>query len=142
MFGNDRTQMRRMFTDSWTKMQQGMTLEPLEQLVAEIVRQHPEYHAMLEKPDSALQRDFLPEGGETNPFLHMAMHISIKEQLATERPAGIGDLYRQLVSRKGDPHEVEHLLMECLGEMLWEAQRNGIMPDEMAYLECVRRLAG
>jgi hypothetical protein len=134
--------MRRMFTDSWTKMQQGMTLEPLEQLVAEIVRQHPEYHAMLEKPDSALQRDFLPEGGETNPFLHMAMHISIKEQLATERPAGIGDLYRQLVSRKGDPHEVEHLLMECLGEMLWEAQRNGIMPDEMAYLECVRRLAG
>jgi hypothetical protein len=142
MFGNDRTQMRRMFTDSWTKMQQGMPLEPLEQLVAEIVRQHPEYHAMLEKPDSALQRDFLPEGGETNPFLHMAMHISIKEQLATERPAGIGDLYRQLVSRKGDPHEVEHLLMECLGEMLWEAQRNGIMPDEMAYLECVRRLAG
>ncbi len=142
MFGNDRTQMRRMFTDSWTKMQQGMPLEPLEQLVAEIVRQHPEYHAMLEKPDSALQRDFLPEGGETNPFLHMAMHISIKEQLATERPAGIGDLYRQLVSRKGDPHEVEHLLMECLGEMLWEAQRNGTLPDEITYLECVRRLAG
>jgi hypothetical protein len=142
MFGNDRTQMRRMFTDSWTKMQQGMTLEPLEQLVAEIVRQHPEYHAMLEKPDSALQRDFLPEGGETNPFLHMAMHISIKEQLSTERPAGIGDLYRQLVGRKGDPHEVEHLLMECLGEMLWEAQRNGTLPDEITYLECVRRLAG
>lgn len=142
MFGNDRTQMRRMFTDSWKKMQQGMPMEPLEQLVAEIVRQHPEYHAMLEKTDNALQRDFLPEGGETNPFLHMAMHISIKEQLATERPAGIGELYRQLASRKGDPHEAEHLMMECLGQMLWEAQRSGTMPDETAYLDCVRRLAG
>jgi hypothetical protein len=30
--------------------------------------------------------------------------------------------------------------MECLAEMIWQAQRNGTAPDEEAYLECVRQL--
>lgn len=142
MFGNDRTQMRRYFSSAWKKAIQSQPLDPLEQTVADVVRLHPEYHALLEGDPDKMDRDYLPEDGESNPFLHMGMHISLHEQVSTNRPAGIAALYQQCVMRVGDPHEAEHQLMECLGRMLWEAQRENRMPDEQAYLECIRRLAG
>jgi len=140
MFGNDRTEMRRVFTEAWRKQRDKEPLDPLEQLIAAIIQQHPEYHRLIEDPESALDRDFQPEAGQSNPFLHLGMHISLQEQLATDRPNGIALLYKQLVMQTGDTHTAEHQLMECLGRMLWEAQRAGRMPDETGYLECVRAL--
>ena len=84
--------------------------------------------------------EFLPETGDANPFLHLAMHLSLQEQISTDRPTGITALYQQLTRLTGDPHTADHQLMECLGVMLWEAQRNHALPDESAYLECVRGL--
>ncbi len=140
MFGNDRTQMRQMFIDSWSKAQSGQPLSALERQIVAVIRQHPEYQALLKDPQAILDRDFSPDGGETNPFLHMGMHIGIQEQIATNRPAGISDLHRQLSLRSGDPHQAEHQIMECLGLTLWEAQRAGRDPDEQKYLECIRNL--
>jgi hypothetical protein len=140
LFGDERNQMRQLFIDAWRKQQQALPMEPLERMIADIELDHPEYHALLADPAQALEKDFPPEAGETNPFLHMAMHISLREQVGTDRPVGIARLHRQLAQRLGDVHEAEHRLMECLGRMLWEAQVNGQLPDEQTYLECVRRL--
>jgi len=140
LFGNERSQMRRLFLEAWRKQQQALPMEPLEQMIADIALDHPEYHALLADPDRALDKDFPPEAGESNPFLHMAMHISLREQVGTDRPAGIVALYQRLARRLGDVHEAEHRLMECLARMLWEAQAEQRMPDEQAYLTCVRRL--
>ena len=140
MFGNNRTELRRVFTEAWRKHCSNEATTPLEGLISGIVAQHPEYHRLIENPDAALDRDFLPEGGVTNPFLHLGMHISLQEQMATDRPSGISVLYQRLAAAIGDAHEAEHQLMECLGRMLWEAQSAGTMPDEQAYLECVQRL--
>ncbi|MCB1758790.1 MAG: DUF1841 family protein [Gammaproteobacteria bacterium] len=142
MFGDNRGEIRKVFTEAWRKQQAGDAMSPLEQLVAAVVARHPEYHRFIENPRLSLERDFLPEGGETNPFLHLGMHISLQEQFSTDRPAGISLLYRQLTLRLGDAHGAEHQIMECLGQMLWEAQRDNRMPDEQAYLECVRRVVG
>jgi hypothetical protein len=140
MFSNDRNQMRQVFLQAWGKHNENQELEPLEQLIVSILNQHPEYQALLENEDKALDRDYLPESGETNPFLHMGMHIAIHEQLSTDRPMGIAALFQQLVMQAGDPHEAEHHVMDCLGEMLWRAQRDGRMPDEQGYLACLRNL--
>ncbi len=140
MYGGQRDQMRQVFFEAWRKQQAGEAMQPLEAMVAGVVRQHPEYHDLLQDTQAGLTREFLPEGGETNPFLHMAMHIGLLEQVSTDRPAGIGGLYRRLCQRLGDIHEAEHRLMECLGRMLWEAQSANRLPDEAAYLDCVRRL--
>ncbi len=113
-------------------------MAPLEHLIALVIEQHPEYHEHLESPDGVLDRDFTPEEGQTNPFLHMGMHIGLREQIDSDRPQGIGDLHRKLTKRTGDPHESEHLMKECLGQVLWEAQRSNRMPDEQAYLECLK----
>lgn len=140
MYSDNRTEIRGIFTASWAKAVAGAPLGPLEALIVEVIREHPEYQALLSDPANALDRDYLPEQGETNPFLHMGMHISIREQVETDRPAGISLLYGQLVARTGDPHEADHRLMECLGQMLWEAQRGGTQPDERSYLACARKL--
>ncbi len=141
MFGDNREQLRRMYVDAWRKQQAGEPVSPLEAMIAEVVAMHPEYHALLNQGEDALDKDFLPEQGETNPFMHMGMHIAIREQLSTDRPTGIVDAIRTLLARVQDAHEVEHRVMECLGQSLWEAQRAGQAPDEMAYLRCVQELA-
>lgn len=140
MFGNDRREMRRFFTDAWRKYKNSAPMEPMEQLIADIVQHHPEYHSMLEQADEAVERDFLPETGETNPFLHLSMHISLQEQISTDRPPGITAAYRELVLSKGDAHSAEHMIMDCIAQMIWQAQTNNSTPDEQAYLGCVKNL--
>ena len=140
MYGDDRTGMRRVFIEAWRKRHQSVPMQPLELLITDVIAQHPEYHTLLEDPDRALGQDYTPEGGETNPFLHLGMHVSLREQVSTDRPRGIAALYRQLSDQAMDRHQAEHWLMECLGQVLWEAQRYKQVPDEQAYLDCARRL--
>ena len=139
-FGQNREQLRQLFIDSWNKRLTSAPMEPIEEMVAAIIAEHPEYHPMLEQPDAALAKDYLPEFGEINPFLHMAMHIALREQLSSNRPHGITKVYRKLLGKYGDPHEVEHHMAECLGEIIWRAQRENKLPDEAAYLECLQKL--
>lgn len=143
MFGSDRDSMRRFYRETWRKAQAGEPLEPMERVVAGVITDHPEYQPLLAPGNEAvLDRDYPPEDGQTNPFLHMGLHIALREQEATDRPPGIAALIHQLKARTGDPLEAEHRLMEPLGETLWEAQRAGSQPDEAAYLDRVRRLVG
>jgi Domain of unknown function (DUF1841) len=135
----DRETARRFFIDAWRKKRQAMILEPLEEQVATTIIQHPEYHRILEDSE-ALQRSYPPEDGVGNPFLHMSLHLAVQEQLLTDRPKGILSLYRQGLRRFGDPHELEHRVMDCLAETLWNAQRENALPDEDAYLRRVQEL--
>jgi hypothetical protein len=140
MIGGDRNQMREVFFEAWRKHLAGEPMQPLENMIASVIVQHPEYHPMLHDKERYLVQEFHPEGGETNPFLHLSMHISLLEQISTNRPDGISELYRRLCQRLGETHEAEHQLIECLARMLWEAQSANRMPDEKAYLECIRSL--
>ena len=138
----DRSSLRRSYVEAWRKRREALPLEPLEHQIADVVELHPEYHPVLELDAQALHRDYSPEGGQSNPFLHMGMHLAIREQVATNRPAGITAIHAALSQRLGSAHEAEHRMIECLGEALWNAQRSGLPPDESAYLESLRRLAG
>jgi hypothetical protein len=139
----ERSDLRRTYVDAWRKHRAGAPLEPLEHQVVTVIEQHPEYHRLLEDSgDSALTREFAPESGESNPFLHMGLHLAIREQAGTDRPAGITAIHRELSLRLADPHQAEHRMIECLGEALWLSQRSGRPPDEAAYLESLRRLLG
>ena len=140
LFGQDRSRLRKYYLQAWQKKLRGEPLESLESLIASIIEQHPEYHDMLRSED-ALHQDFTPEQGQSNPFLHMGMHISLAEQIGTDRPPGIRSLHQKLAIRLGDPHQAEHQMMECLGLALWEAQQQNRAPDEQAYLECLKKLA-
>lgn len=140
MFTQNRDQMRKFFQTCWQKFNANQPLEALETMIVEVIQDHPEYHTMIESGETALHKDFLPDDGETNPFLHMAMHISIREGLQVDRPAGIKAAHSSLTLKLGDKHEAEHQMQECLGLILWEAQRANRMPDEQQYLECVRKL--
>lgn len=137
---DDREATRRYFVEVWKKYQTGLVMQPMDSLIAGVIIQHTEYHDLLEDSNTAVEADFSVEEGESNPFLHMGLHISIQEQYSADRPAGFRSLYDRGLESVGDPHMLEHRIMECLGEVLWRAQRDQTMPDEQAYLEGVRRM--
>ncbi len=141
-YNNDRNAMRRHFREVWRKAQQRLPLEPMDRVIADVIGMHPEYHTMLTTDNTALDQDFLPEMGQTNPFLHMGMHIALMEQLATNRPAGISAIYQTLLIKSGDAHSAHHGMLDCLAEMLMLMQKQQQPPDEALYLRCLRQAAG
>ena len=134
--------MREVFFRAWRSFRQEKPLAGIEKIAVDVALRHPEYHSVLDNPQSFQDRDYLPDLGETNPFLHMGLHIAIEEQITTNRPPGIVDIYQALRERSDDPHMIEHQMMDCLAEALWHAQRHGHEPSEDSYLACLRRHAG
>lgn len=133
IFSQDRSALRKMYSDAWQKLRENLPLSPLEAQIAAVVELHPEYHDDVTSDD--LDQNFTPDGGRTNPFLHMGLHLGLREQVATNRPAGIARIHEALAAKTGDLHEAEHQMIECLAETLWEAQSQGGAPDERKYLE-------
>lgn len=136
--GDNRNDLRRRYYDAWKRHQERLPLNPLDAAIADVIALHPEYHRLFETPD-ALHEAFTVERGQTNPFLHMGLHLGLREQLATKRPAGIDAVHARLARKRG-LHEAEHAMIEVLATALWEAQRAGGAPDEALYLERLQRL--
>lgn len=141
MFTPSREQARKLFFDAWRKYRAGEPLRGLEQTVAEVVLMHPEYQSLLDQADRNVDRDYLPDAGEINPFLHLSLHLAIAEQLAIDQPRGIRDRMTALMQHLPE-HEALHAALDCLGEIVWAASRNATPPDEAAYLACLGRKAG
>jgi len=142
LFGDDRESLRAHFFLVWGKLQDREPLEPLEAIIAEVINMHPEYHGIIADPVANMDRDWGPEGGESNPFLHMGLHIAIKEQLTTDLPPGIAARFQAIVAGTGDVHAAEHRVLEALAETLWEAQSAGTTPDIDAYLARLDGIGG
>ena len=139
MYNPTRSQARDFFFSAWAHYRAGSPLGDLERVAVEIIALHPEYHTLLEGRERNADRDYTPEQGQTNPFLHLGLHLEIAEQLATDRPGGIRGEFDRLRKKRGDAHEALHNVLECLGETIWQAQRTGAPLDTDAYLECLRR---
>ena len=138
MFNPSREEVRRFFCDTWHKTKHGSPLTELEAIARDWLLQHPEYESQLSDPETAQANDFDIAQGQSNPFLHLSMHLSIAEQISIDQPSGVRDAFHQLAARLGE-HEAHHQIMECLGEMLWTSQRNGMPPDGESYIDCIRR---
>jgi len=141
MFVDDRNDSREFFLRVWRAMQAGEPLEPLERIIADVIAAHPEYHAVLARPEEARAAEFDGRDGRSNPFLHMGLHIALVEQLQTDRPPGIRAAYQAVMrAAGGDAHAAEHRVLDCLAHELWQAGQEGRGPDAEAYLAQVRRL--
>ena len=141
MFQPSQHDVRRFFCETRRKQVLALPLTPMEAIAADWVAEHPEYHADLADLDAALAASYSVEDGRTNPFLHLAMHLSIAEQCGIDQPTGIRQAVALLAARRQTLHAAHHEVMECLGEMVWTSQRSGLPPDGQAYLEAVRKRA-
>ena len=139
MFNPSRDQVRHFFFDAWRKYREREVLAALEHIAVGVILLHPEYHPVLDDPEHYREREYRPESGDTNPFLHMSMHLAIEEQLSIDQPPGIKAEFARIAGRLGDRHAACHEIMECLAETVWRAQRDGATPDTPAYLECLKR---
>ena len=139
MFNPSRDEARRFLIDAWRKRREEQPLSGLEQMAAGIIALHPEYHPLLETPETSLDRDWQPESGGVNPFLHLSLHLAIAEHLSIDQPPGIREQYERIRLARGGEHPAQHAVLECLGEVLWNAQRHGTAPDAALYLACLTR---
>ncbi len=139
MFNPSRDQVRQFFFDAWRKHREREVLTGLDNVAVGVMLLHPEYHSVLDEPERYQDREYRPDAGDTNPFLHMSMHLAIEEQLSIDQPPGIKNEFTRIATRLGDRHAACHEVMECLAETIWRAQRDGMPPDTPAYLECLKR---
>lgn len=139
MFNPSRDEARLFLFESWRKRRAGELLTPLEDLATQLIAKHPEYHPILDDQERYRDRDYLPEQGETNPFLHLMMHLTIEEQISIGQPPGIREHFARLTRQFESEHDAQHRMMECLSEMIWQAQRHGTQPDAGIYFACLDR---
>ena len=136
MFSQDRSKQREFLAKSWQKHINAQILEPLELQLALIVQKHPEYQALI----NDINLEYFPEQGKTNPFLHINLHLALQDQLALDQPIGINDIYKKLIVIHSDKHEVEHMMMECIAEMIFNSQKNNTTLDQDNYLVNLKNL--
>ena len=139
MFTPSQSDVRRFFCDTYRKYRANEILSPIEAIARDWIIEHPEYEATLADLEAAIALDFSVERRQSNPFLHLSMHLSIAEQVSIDQPAGIRGAFQALAQRLGSAHDAHHQIMECLGQMIWDSQRSGLPPDGAAYVECVKR---
>ena len=141
MFNPSRDEVRQFFTDTWRKQRAGEILTPLESIAADWIGEHPEYQRELADPDAA-QADYSPERGQTQS-VPASVDASGDQRAVVDRPAAGHSRARtsKLAARLGSTHDAQHAIMECLGQIIWDAQRTSTPPDTDAYLALIERRA-
>ena len=111
MFQPSQHDVRLFFCAARAKQREGAPLTPMEALAGDWIAEHPEYHADLADADAAIAAVYDVEGGRTNPFLHLSMHLTIEEQLAIDQPSGIRQAVELLAARRNSLHAAHHEVM-------------------------------
>lgn len=141
LYNPSRDQARQFLFDAWAKFKQHAPLSDLEKIAVEVMQMHPEYHSILDAPERYMQQQYFPEQGETNPFLHLSLHLSVIEQISINQPIGISQIYEKLKLKHGDQHMAQHDILECLAETIWQSQRNNTLLDSAHYLGLLQQRA-
>jgi len=141
LYNPSRDQARQFLFDAWAKFKQHSPLSDLEKIAVEVMQMHPEYHTILDAPEHYMQQQYFPEQGETNPFLHLSLHLSVIEQISINQPIGIGQVYEKLKQKHGDQHMAQHDILDCLAETIWQSQRNNTPLDSAHYLGLLQQRA-
>lgn len=139
MFNLSQPEVRNFFFSVYQRANNSEELTDLEKITHSVILEHPEYHDILSNKEKYLDYEWYVDDGQTNPFLHLSMHLTILEQLSIDQPVGIKDLFNQLCNKFARRHEAEHHLIDCIAEMLWQSQRNGTAPDAAIYLSCINK---
>jgi len=142
LYNPSRDQARQFLFDAWAKFKQNAPLTDLEKIAVEVIQMHTEYHAILDAPERHMNKQYFPEMGETNPFLHISLHLSVIEQVSINQPIGISDVYAKLLKKYSDKHLAQHDLLECLAETIWHSQRNNLPLDSAHYLNLLNQRIG
>jgi hypothetical protein len=142
LFNPSRDEVRDFFFDAWHKFKAQKPLTDLEKIGLGVMHMHPEYHAILDAPAQFKHQEYFPEFGETNPFLHMSLHVSILEQISINQPIGIAAIYETLKIKHQNEHDAQHDILDCLAETIWQAQRNHASLDAAQYLQLLQQKAG
>jgi hypothetical protein len=109
---------------------------------AEVMLEHEEeYFNQFEMADLTYNYQYDPDT-EENPFLHIALHVVVENQLEAGQPTEVYQFYDSMRKRKCSHHDAIHLIAALLAPLIVIAlQRNGA-PDEELYRSLLRKYKG
>lgn len=135
MFTNNRDAYRKAFATVWQKHQKNISLDPQELQLLQVMLLHPEYESIYSEATQAQEYSL-----EENPYIHLSLHLTLREQIALNRPKGMTEIYNALMQQENNAHTCEHEMMNVLANLLWQAQQSGNMPSEEIYLQRLQML--
>lgn len=138
---NDPSKLRKVYFDAWQKHLNGALLMPMEAMIVDLIATHPEYHPLFAVQENFERYEQEKFALDHNPFFHLGLHLAIREQVMTDKPAGIRRLYQQLCARHGDAVAAEHQILPCLARLLTE-QFNPLdqQSNDATYLEAIQKM--
>ena len=139
LFNPSRDEVRDFFFGTWNHFKAQKPLTDLEKIALSVILMHPEYQPILDAPAQFKHQEYFPEFGETNPFLHMSLHLSILEQISINQPIGIAAIYEALKIKHQNEIDAQHDILECLAEVIWQAQQNHTDLDAARYLQLMQQ---
>jgi hypothetical protein len=140
MDDNSPAAMRKVYFEAWQKELKSLTLSPMEAIIVDIIKRHPEYQPIFSHQEAFENFQAEKYAIDGNPFFHLALHVTICEQVGADRPQGIRALYQKLLKKHHDQTVTEHKMMECLARVLVDSFQHDTASNEQKYLEMIKRL--
>lgn len=134
------TQGVRLFLAEVWRKRFSLHLQPIEVMTLKIINAHPQYHHILENIDSYLNKNWSALSRDSNPFLHLSLHLSLQEQVSIDQPPGIAVIHQKLCDRYGNWLEAEHQMMDALLELLSNVGLSNKDFDMNMYLDRLKQL--
>ena len=83
-----REQLRLAYSQAWAKHVARSPLSTLEAQIADVIALHPEYQPVVADADTAVAFEQSAAGTSDNPFLHMGLHLAVREQVVQSHRDG------------------------------------------------------
>lgn len=123
----------------WELVLVGAELEGDKAVLARILKQHPEYSDIWEQAaDLDPHEEVLRDGA--NPFVHVAIHQTIENQISERTPPQTAETLEALMQAGYTRHEAIHAIGNVLAEEIYEILRDKRPFDEAGYVQALREL--
>lgn len=101
---------------------------------------HKEYHGTWERAGELANYEYNPET-EVNPFLHIAIHATIENQIATNTPEDVAIALESLRAKGESHHDAVHRIGTLLMEEILGTMKHKETFDEQRYVQNLRKIS-
>lgn len=123
---------RVFFLQAWKKHLQGSKLSDLESQVRDVLLLYPQYISELNQDKTYPLED--------NPYIQMGLHLTVWDQVRTNRPEGIRPWFLEACVANSQK-EVEQLMLMVLRQTVYVSYQAGNLPCEQKYLNILKNSA-
>ncbi len=118
----------------WEKMKKGEELSGDSEMIAEAMKEHPEFDPFWGVGETAFHPQEI-NGFIVNPLVHTGLHVAIEKQLFNDDPVEVRLALKHLIEKGIPRHEAIHQIAGIWGDLYFRSVRRGGPLEELVYLQ-------